>query len=51
MLPGASISISSVLPGGLAPGNYIADISIKYGGMRPATAKVPFIVGESERSR
>jgi hypothetical protein len=47
VLPGASISISSVLPGGLAPGNYIADISIKYGGMRPATAKVPFIVGES----
>ena len=47
VLPGASINLSSVLPGGLAPGDYIADISIRYGGMRPATAKVPFRVGES----
>ncbi|NMB13552.1 MAG: hypothetical protein GX977_14840 [Firmicutes bacterium] len=47
VLPGASINLSSVLPGGLAPGNYMADISIRYGGMRPATAKVPFSIGES----
>ncbi len=47
VLPGATVNLGSVLPGGLAPGNYIADISIKYGGMRPATAKVPFVVGES----
>ena len=47
VLPGASISISSVLPSGLAPGNYMADISIRYGGTRPANAKVPFSVGES----
>jgi hypothetical protein len=31
----------------LPQANYIADISVKYGGMRPATAKVPFIVSES----
>ncbi|NLJ59800.1 MAG: hypothetical protein GX338_02500 [Firmicutes bacterium] len=47
VLPGAAVNLGSVLPGGLAPGDYIADISIKYGGMRPATAKVPFSVGES----
>jgi len=47
VLPGASISITSVLPGGLARGNYIADISIRYGGTRPANAKVSFRVGES----
>ena len=47
VLPGAAVNLSSVLPGGLAPGDYIADISIRYGGMRPATAKVPFSVGES----
>jgi hypothetical protein len=47
VLPGAAVNLSSVLPGGLAPGDYIADISVKYGGMRPATAKVPFSVGES----
>ncbi len=47
VLPGATINLGSVLPGGLAPGEYITDISVKYGGMRPATAKVPFSVGES----
>lgn len=47
VLPGATVSLGSVLPGGLAPGDYIADISVKYGGMRPATAKVPFSVCES----
>ncbi len=47
ILPGATVNLGSVLPGGLAPGDYIADISVKYGGMRPATAKVPFVVGES----
>jgi len=47
VLPGASISISSILPSGLAPGNYMADISIRYGGTRPANAKVSFRVGES----
>ena len=48
VLPRASISISSILPSGLAPGNYIADISIKYGGTRPANAKVSFVVGGRE---
>lgn len=47
VLPGATINLGSVLPGGLAPGDYIANISVKYGGMRPATAKVPFSVGET----
>ncbi len=47
VLPGAAVSLSSVLPGGLAPGDYIADISVKYGGMRPATAKIPFTVEET----
>ncbi|MEA4884586.1 MAG: hypothetical protein VB144_13215 [Clostridia bacterium] len=47
VLPGAAISLGSVLPGGLAPGDYIADISVKYGGMRPASAKIPFSVGAS----
>lgn len=47
VLPGAAVNLSSVLPGGLAPGDYISDISVRYGGMRPATAKVEFSIGES----
>lgn len=46
VLPGATVNLGSVLPGGLAPGDYMADMSVKYGGMRPATAKVPFSIGE-----
>ncbi len=45
VLPETSVNLVSVLPAGLAPGNYIADIAVKYGGMRPALAKVPFAVG------
>jgi hypothetical protein len=45
ILPGASVQMSSVLPGGLPAGEYIADVSVKYGGLRPATAKVSFAVG------
>jgi hypothetical protein len=47
VLPEATVNLVSVLPSGLAPGNYIADISVKYGGMRPALAKVPFTVSSS----
>ncbi|MGE5574142.1 MAG: hypothetical protein ACM3ZU_14180 [Bacteroidota bacterium] len=45
VLPETTVNLVSVLPAGLAPGNYIADIAVKYGGMRPALAKVPFTVG------
>ncbi|MEW5866308.1 MAG: hypothetical protein AB1774_05535 [Bacillota bacterium] len=45
VLPETSVNLVSVLPAGLAPGDYIADIAVKYGGMRPALAKVPFTVG------
>ncbi|HBK61003.1 MAG TPA: hypothetical protein DDZ84_09445 [Firmicutes bacterium] len=47
VLPGATVNLGSVLPGGLAPGDYVADVSVKYGGTRPARAKVPFSVGTS----
>lgn len=47
ILPGATVNLGSVLPGGLAPGDYIADISVKYGGLRPASAKIPFGFGAS----
>ncbi len=45
VIPGATINLGSVLPAGLAPGDYVADISVKYGGLRPASAKIPFSVG------
>ncbi len=47
VLPETTVNLVSVLPSGLAPGNYIADIAVKYGGMRPALAKVPFTVAAS----
>jgi len=47
VIPGAAVNFSSVLPAGLAPGDYVADISVKYGGLRPASAKIPFGVGAS----
>lgn len=50
VLPETEVNMVSVLPAGLAPGNYIADISVKYGGMRPAQAKVPFMVGGGDAS-
>lgn len=48
ILPGSAVNLSSVLPAGLAPGDYIADISVKYGGLRPSSAKIPFTVGATE---
>lgn len=50
VLPETAVDMVSVLPAGLAPGNYIADIAVKYGGMRPALAKVPFTVGGGDAS-
>lgn len=47
VIPGATVNLTSVLPAGLAPGDYVADISVKYGGLRPASAKIPFSVGAS----
>jgi hypothetical protein len=48
VLPDASVRLSSILPAGLKPGDYIADLAFKYGGTRPAVAKVPFTVGPTE---
>ncbi len=42
VIPGATVNLGSVLPAGLAPGDYVADISVKYGGLRPTSAKIPF---------
>ncbi|MEW6228680.1 MAG: hypothetical protein AB1700_11465, partial [Bacillota bacterium] len=47
ILPQSTVDLTSVLPAGLAPGEYTADISVKYGGMRPAVAKIPFTVEAS----
>ncbi|MGI6131702.1 MAG: hypothetical protein ACOYES_07505 [Bacillota bacterium] len=44
VLPGVEINLVSVLPAGLSPGEYVADISVTYGGHRPAVAKIPFTV-------
>ena len=44
VLPGATVSLATILPRGLAPGGYVADISVSYGGVRRATARVPFTV-------
>jgi len=44
VLPGATVSLATILPRGLAPGGYVADISVSYGGARRATARVPFTV-------
>lgn len=47
VLPDTTISVTSILPAGLAPGDYIADIAVRYSGPRPAMAKVPFSVGDA----
>ena len=44
ILPRSEVNLVSVLPAGLSPGQYVADISVTYGGRRPAVAKIPFSV-------
>lgn len=48
VIPQASIGLSAILPSGLPAGSYTADVQIKYGGIRPATAKVAFTIGGTE---
>lgn len=48
VLPETTVELASILPAGLSPGSYTADITIHYGGSRPALAKIPFAVGEAE---
>lgn len=45
VLPGATVALATVMPDGLAPGNYIADLSVGFDGSRPVSARVPFTVG------
>jgi hypothetical protein len=44
VLPGSSARLNSVFVAGIPAGDYIADISVAYGGLRPASAKVSFTV-------
>lgn len=44
VLPGASVALTSVLPSGLPPGDYLGDIYVDYGGIMPARARVAFTV-------
>lgn len=44
VLPETSVEMRSILIAGLAPGEYTADIAVRYGGMRPASAQVSFTV-------
>ncbi len=50
VLPASTVSMTSVLPAGLAAGDYTADVMVYYGGVRPATAKIPFTVDEGTAS-
>jgi hypothetical protein len=50
VLPGSSARLNSVFVTGIPPGEYIADVSITYGGLRPASAKVSFTVTSSDAS-
>ncbi|MGE5593784.1 MAG: hypothetical protein ACM3X3_08915 [Betaproteobacteria bacterium] len=44
VLPETTVNLISVLPSGLAPGNYVADIAVKYGGKAPLYASEEFEV-------
>lgn len=48
VLPDSTVDFQSVLRRGLPPGDYIAEAVIKYAGLRPAVAKIPFTVSEEE---
>lgn len=45
VLPGATVALAAVMPDGLAPGSYVADLSVAFDDSRPVTARVPFAVG------
>jgi len=51
ILPGSEVNLVSVLPAGLSPGQYVADISVTYGGHRPAVAKIPFSVASDSAAQ
>jgi hypothetical protein len=48
VLPGATVALEAVLPDGLAPGSYVADLAVSFDGSRPVTARVPFVVGQGD---
>lgn len=48
VLPESTVDFVSIMRKQLPPGNYIAEARIKYGGLRPGVAKVPFTVTEKE---
>ena len=48
VLPGTTVDFQSILRRKLAPGNYIAEAVIRYAGLRPAIAKLPFTVTPEE---
>ena len=51
ILPRSEVNLVSVLPAGLSPGQYVADISVTYGGRRPAVAKIPFSVASDSATQ
>ena len=50
VLPGTTVDFSSVIQDGLPPGNYVAEALIRYEGLRPAAAKLPFTVAPRKKT-
>ena len=48
VLPDTTVDFQSILRRGFPPGDYIAEAVIRYAGLRPAIAKLPFRVTEEE---
>jgi len=48
VLPDTTVDFRSILRRGFPPGDYIAEVVIRYAGLRPAIAKLPFTVTAEE---
>ena len=48
VLPDTTVDFKSILRRGFPPGDYIAEAVIRYAGLRPAIAKLPFTVTQEE---
>ncbi|MDI6871733.1 MAG: hypothetical protein QME79_10345 [Bacillota bacterium] len=44
ILPGSTVDLVTIIPKGLPEGDYTAEVSVRYGGLRPLQARMPFHV-------
>lgn len=48
ILPGTSVELVSIFPGGLPDGEYTVETTIPFGGPRPLIAKIPFTISRNQ---